>query len=224
LKLKFNGDYCTSFDLLFEIIRYVNNLKRYTLKILQGYDTLTHEEIYEENNKKEKILVGYKDIKIIKYNNTFFSSLNTLNDIRIVLPYDEMVKNQFIEFFNLNENNYSLRSLFLKMNNNINVGELLKNISKFRVLESLVVKDPIKDIKELLNLVENCLKIHTIERLNLFYLGKLSSEEKAIINQYSKNILFVDANNEDIRRHNLIIFETDEKYNLEVDRLWRLEY
>ena len=147
-----------------------------------------------------------------------------MNDIRIVLPYDEMVKNQFIEFFNLNENNYSLRSLFLKMNNNINVGELFKNISKFRVLESLVVKDPIKDIKELLNLVENSLKIHTIERLNLFYLGKLSSEEKAKISQYSKNILFADANNKDIRRHNLIIFETDEKYNLEVDELFCFEY
>lgn len=224
LRLKFNGDCFTSFDLVFEIIRHVNNLKRYTLTILQGYDTLTHEEIYEENNKKEKVLVGYKDINILKYNNTFFSSLGTLNDIRVVLPNDEMVKNKFIEFFNLNENNYSLRSLFLKMNNNINVGELFKNITKFRVLESLVVKDPIKDIKELLNLVEHCLKIHTIERLNLYYLGKLSSEEKTKISQYSKNILFVDANNEDIRKHNLIIFETDEKYDLEVDRLFRLEY
>jgi hypothetical protein len=225
LRLKFNGDCFTSFDLVFEIIRHVNNLKRYTLTILQGYDTLTHEEIYEENNKKEKILVGYKDIKIIKYNNTFLSSLNSLNDIRVILPNnDEMIKNKFIEFFNLNENNYSLRSLFLKMNNNINIGELFKNIAKFRVLQSLVVKDPIKDIKELINLVENILKIHTIERLNLYYLGKLSLEEKTKISQYSQNILFVDANNEDIRRHNLIIFETDEKYNLEVDRLWRLEY
>ena len=84
--------------------------------------------------------------------------------------------------------------------------------------------DPIKDIKELLILVENIMKIHTIERLNLYYLGKLSSEEKAKISQYSQNILFVDANNKDIRMHNLIIFETDEKYSLEVDRLWRLEY
>ena len=217
LRLKFNGDSTTSFDLVFEIIRYVNNLKRYTLTILQGYDTLTHEEIYEENNKKEKILVGYKDMKIIKYNNTFFSSLNSLNDIRVVLPNnDEMVKNKFIEFFNLNENNYSLRNLFLKMNNNINVGELFKNIAKFRVLQSLVVKDPIKDIKELINLVENILKIHSIEILNLYYLGKLSSEEKTKISQYSQNILFVDANNEDIRKDNLIIFEADEKYNLEV--------
>ena len=220
LTLKFNGDCFTSFDLVFEIIRYVNNLKRYTLTILQGYDTLTHEEIYEENNKKEKILVGYKDKKIIKYNNTFFSSLNSLNEIRVVLPNnDEMVKNKFIEFFNLNENNYSLRNLFLKMNNNINVGELFKNIAKFRVLQSLVVKDPIKDIKELINLVENILKIHSIEILNLYYLGKLSSEEKTKISQYSQKILFVDANNEDIRKHNLIIFESDEKYNLEVHSL-----
>lgn len=226
LRLKFNGNSSTSFDLVFEIIRHVNKLKRYTLTILQGYDTLTHEEIYEENNKKEKVLVGYKDImNTIKYNNIFFSSVNTLNDIRVVLPKnDEMVKNKFIDFFNLNENNYSLRSLFLKMNNNINVGELFKNIAKFRVLQSLVVKDPLKDIKELLILVENIMKIHTIERLNLYYLGKLSSEEKTKISQYSKNILFVDANNEDIRKHNLIIFETDEKYSLEVDRLWRLEY
>ena len=225
LRLKFNGDCFTSFDLVFEIIRHVNNLKRYTLTILQGYDTLTHEEIYEENNKMEKVLVGYKDINIIKYNNIFFSSVNTLNDLSLVLPKnDEMVKNKFIEFFNLNENNYSLRNLFLKMNNNINVGELFKNIANFRVLQSLVVKDPIKDIKELLILVENIMKIHTIERLNLYYLGKLSSEEKAKISQYSQNILFVDANNEDIRKHNLIIFETDEKYSLEVDRLWRLEY
>ena len=224
LRLKFNGDCFTSFDLVFEIIRHVNNLKRYTLTILQGYDTLTHEEIYEENNKKEKVLIGYKDINIIKYNNTFFSSLCTLNDIRVVLPNDEMIKNKLIEFFNLNENNYSLRSLFLKMNNNINVGELFKNIAKFRVLQSLVVKDPIKDIKELLNLVENILKIHTIERLNLYYLGKLSLEEKTKISQYSQNILFVDANNEKIRRHNLIIFETDEKYALKVDRLFRFEY
>ena len=225
LRLKFNGDCFTSFDLVFEIIRHVNNLKRYTLTILQGYDTLTHEEIYEENNKMEKVLVGYKDINIIKYNNIFFSSINTLNDMSLVLPKnDEMVKNKFIEFFNLNENNYSLRNLFLKMNNNINVGELFKNIANFRVLQSLVVKDPIKDIKELLILVENIMKIHTIERLNLYYLGKLSSEEKAKISQYSQNILFVDANNEDIRKHNLIIFETDEKYSLEVDRLWRLEY
>ena len=220
LRLKFNGDSTTSFDLVFEIIRHVNNLKRYTLTILQGYDTLTHEEIYEENNKKEKILVGYKDKKIIKYNNSFFSSLNSLNDIRVVLPNnDEMVKNKFIEFFNLNENNYSLRNLFLKMNNNINVGELFKNIAKFRVLQSLVVKDPIKDIKELINLVENILKIHSIEILNLYYLGKLSSEEKTKISQYSQKILFVDANNEDIRKHNLIIFESDEKYNLEVYNL-----
>ena len=226
LRLKFNGNSSTSFDLVFEIIRHVNKLKRYTLTILQGYDTLTHEEIYEENNKKEKVLVGYKDImNTIKYNNIFFSSVNTLNDIRVVLPKnDEMVKNKFIDFFNLNENNYSLRSLFLKMNNNINVAELFKNIDKFRVLQSLVVKDPLKDIKELLILVENIMKIHTIERLNLYYLGKLSSEEKTKISQYSKNILFVDANNEDIRKHNLIIFETDEKYSLEVDRLWRLEY
>ena len=225
LRLKFNGDCFTSFDLVFEIIRHVNNLKRYTLTILQGYDTLTHEEIYEENNKMEKVLVGYKDINIIKYNNIFFSSINTLNDMSLVLPKnDEMVKNKFIEFFNLNENNYSLRNLFLKMNNNINVGELFKNIANFRVLQSLVVKDPIKDIKELLILVENIMKIHTIERLNLYYLGKLSSEEKAKISQYSQNILFVDANNKDIRKHNLIIFETDEKYSLEVDRLWRLEY
>ena len=225
LRLKFNGDSTTSFDLVFEIIRYVNNLKRYTLTILQGYDTLTHEEIYEENNKMEKVLVGYKDINIIKYNNIFFSSVNTLNDLSLVLPKnDEMVKNKFIEFFNLNENNYSLRNLFLKMNNNINVGELFKNIANFRVLQSLVVKDPIKDIKELLILVENIMKIHTIERLNLYYLGKLSSEEKAKISQYSQNILFVDANNEDISRHNLIIFETDEKYDLEVDRLFCFEY
>ena len=224
LTLKFNGDCFTSFDLVFEIIRHVNNLKRYTLTILQGYDTLTHEEIYEENNKKEKVLLGYKDINILKYNNAFFSSRDTLNDIRIVLPNDEMVKNKFIEFFNLNENNYSLRSLFLKMNNNINVGELFKNIAKFRVLQSLVVKDPIKDIKELLNLVENILKIHTIERLNLYYLGKLSSEEKTKISQCSQNILYVDANNRDIRKHNLIIFETDEKYDLKVDSLFHLEY
>ena len=225
LRLKFNGDCFTSFDLIFEIIRHMNNLKRYSLTILQGYDTLTHEEIYEENNKKEKLLVGYKDINIIKYNNTFFSSINTLNDIRVVLPQnDEMTKNKFIEFFKLNENNYSLRSLFLKINNNINVGELFKNISKFRVLQSLVVKDSIKDIKELLILIENIMKIHTIERLNLYYLGKLSSEEKTKISQYSKNILFVDANNEDISKHNLIVFETDEKYDLKVDRLFRLEY
>ena len=224
LTLKFNGDCFTSFDLVFKIIRYVNNLKRYTLTILQGYDTLTHEEIYEENKKKEKVLIGYKDANILNYNNTFFSSLATLNDIRLILPNNEMVKNKFIEFFNINENNYSLRSLFIKLKNNINVGELLKNIAKFRVLQSLVVKDPIRDIKELLILIENILKIHTIERLNLYYLGKLSSEEKAIISQYSKNILFENGKNDNIRMHNLIIFEIDEKYNLEVDRLFRLEY
>jgi len=203
-----------------------DNLKRYTLTILQGYDTLTHEEIYEENNKKEKVLVGYKDINILKYDNVFYSSLGTLNDIRIVLPKsnDEIVKNKFLEFFNLKENNYSLRTLHLKLNNNINIAELLKNIAKFRVLESLVVKDPIKDIKELLNLVENIMKIHTIECLNLYYLGKLTSEEKAKISQYSQNILFADAYKEKKRKDYLIILEIDEKYDLEVHRLYQFTY
>jgi len=227
LTLKFNGDCFTSFDLVFKITRHVDNLKRYTLTILQGYDTLTHEEIYEENNKKEKVLLGYKDIIILKYDNVFYSSLGTLNDLSIVLPKsnDEMLKNKFLEFFNLKENNYSLRTLHLKLNNIINVGELLKNIAKFRVLESLAVKDPVKDAKELLNLVENIMKIHTIKYLNLYYLGKLTSEEKANISQYSQNILFVDVYKERKRKdNNLIILEIDEKYNLEVDRLYQFTY
>ena len=227
LTLKFNGDSSTSFDLVFKITRHVDNLKRYTLTILQGYDTLTHEEIYEENNKKEKALVGYKDLNVLKYDNLFYSSLGTLNDIKIVVPksIDEMAKNKFFEFFNLNENNYSLRTLHLKMNNSINFGELFKNIAKFRVLESLVVKDPIKDIKELLNLVENISKIHTIEYLNLYYLGTLTSEEKAKISQYSQNILFVDVYKEKKPKdNNLIIFEIDEKYHLEIDRFYQFTY
>jgi len=225
LALFFYGNYFTYFELIFDIKRHDDNLKRYTLTIIQWYDGLTHEEIYEENNKKEKVLVGYKDINILKYDNIFFSSLDTLNDLRIVLhkSNDKVLKNKFIDFFNLNKNNYSVRKLFIKMNDNINYGELFKNIAKFRVLQSLTVKDPIKDIKELLNLVENIFKIHAIEKLNLYYLGKLSSEEKSNISQYSPNILYVDGNNKDISNHNLIIFEIDEKYDLEVDKIFSWE-
>ena len=183
LTLRFKGSYDISFDLDFEIIRKINNFKIYTLKILVGYNSLVLEEIYEENIKKEKYLIGYKDINLLKYNSTFFSSLDTLNQISVVIPNDEIVENKFIEFFNVNKNNYSLRSLFIKLNNNINVGDIFKNIDKFRVLKSFVVKDSIKNKNNLLNLVENISKIHTIERLMLFYLAKLSSEEQKNISQ-----------------------------------------
>ena len=112
MELKFNNSN-NSFELEFEIKRYVNNLKRYSFKISKDFFDLFHEEIYEENIKKEKMLIGYKDINILKYNNVFFSSLGTLKDIRVILPNDETVKNKIIEFFNLNKNNYSLQSLFI---------------------------------------------------------------------------------------------------------------
>ena len=137
LTLRFKRSVDISFDLDYEIIRQINNFKKYTLKILVGYDILIHEEIYEENIKKEKYLIGYKDINSLKYKNIYFSSLDTLNHISVVIPNDEIVKNKFIEFFNVNKNNYSLRSLFIKLNNNINVGEIFKNIDKFRVLKVL---------------------------------------------------------------------------------------
>ena len=162
-----------------------------------------------------------------KKKNIFFSSLDTLAHISVVIPNDEIVKNKFIEFFNVNKNNYSLRSLFIKLNNNINVGEIFKNIDKFRVLESFVVKDSIKNINDLFNLVENISKIHTINCLKLFYLGKLSSEEQKNISQYSQNIIFVDINKEKegyCEKGKLKIYEIDEKYESESDSLFILEY
>ena len=49
LTLRFKRSVDISFDLDYEIIRQINNFKKYTLKILVGYDSLVHEEIYEEN-------------------------------------------------------------------------------------------------------------------------------------------------------------------------------
>ena len=113
------------------------------------------------------------------------------------------------------------------MNDNINVGEIFKNIDKFSVLESFVVKDSIKNINDLLNLVENISKIHTINCLKLFYLGKLSSEEQKNISQYSQNIIFIDINKEKegyCEKDKLKIYEIDEKYESESDSLFILEY
>ena len=174
----------------FKMKKFKNGLKKYSFKI-EGADDVTswtscHEK-YEENEKRDKILKCYKnlddlhDIDKIEIDNLNIVKIRT-KDRKENLD----INNKLEKLFHMEKNNYSVQQIGLdtdEINKNF-----FDNISKFKLLKSIIIRDIIKDSKTLIKFIEDISGLHFLEKIGIIYYEKLTKNEKNLIKNKIKDI------------------------------------
>ena len=175
----------------FKMKKFKNGLKKYSFKI-KGADDVTswtssHEK-YEENENKNKILKCYKNLDDLHDIDKI--EIDNLNIVKIRTKdrkenFD--INNKLEKLFHMEKNNYSVQQIGL------NTDEINKNffgnISKFKLLKSIIIRDIIKDSKTLIKFIEDISGLHFLEKIGIIYYGKLTKNEKNLIKNKIKDIV-----------------------------------
>ena len=174
----------------FKMKKFKNGLKKYSFKI-KGADDVTswtssHEK-YEENENKNKILKCYKNLDDLHDIDKI--EIDNLNIVKIRTKdrkenFD--INNKLEKLFHMEKNNYSVQQIGLdtdEINKNF-----FDNISKFKLLKSIIIRDIIKDSKTLIKFIEDISGLHFLEKIGIIYYGKLTKNEKNIIKNKIKDI------------------------------------
>ena len=175
----------------FKMKKFKNGLKKYSFKI-KGADDVTswtssHEK-YEENENKNKILKCYKNLDDLHDIDKI--EIDNLNIVKIRTKdrkenFD--INNKLEKLFHMEKNNYSVQQIGLdtdEINKNF-----FDNISKFKLLKSIIIRDIIKDSKTLIKFIEDISGLHFLEKIGIIYYGKLTKNEKNLIKNKIKDIV-----------------------------------
>ena len=135
------------------------------------------EEHYDENSKKQKILKFYK-------NYSYFNEINIppINNNVNVVKIRKYARNlsavDVNKIFDLKKNNYSVQQICLNFSDQEDkyYHNLIKNITKFKVLNKLYLYDSFPKIK-IMNIIENISKLKLLEHIYIITKTKLSNQE-----------------------------------------------
>lgn len=172
--------------LVFKMQKCKNGLKNFSfvVGVEEGsFGGISLTEKYEENEKNEFDLKKYKNIGF--FNDLKNVSIKNLNSIMIINDKNrdgKKIENEKISnLFSLEENNYSVEEIQLQLNN-MEI-KLIDNISKFRVLQKLILFAPIKQKKILFQFLEEISNLSWLNEFNIIFEGKLSNNEEKLIQE-----------------------------------------
>lgn len=171
---------------VFKMQKCKNGLKTFSFAIGSqkgSFETISLIEKYEENEKNEFVLKKYKNTGFL--NDVQNVSIKNLNSIMIVNDKNREGKKIELQkirsLFNLEENNYSVEEIQLQLN--YMEVKLIDNISKFKVLQKLILFAPIKQKKILFQFLEDISNLGWLNEFNIIFEGKLSDEEEGLIQE-----------------------------------------
>jgi len=152
-----------------------NGLKKYSYSVSHFNEDayisnqICLKEIYEENEKKDKILKFYENGR--DFNSINLININNINVIKIDGNSRKINNENINAIFDIKKNNYSLQEINLSFRNNGFIGEnfyktLIKNISKFKVLKKLSLSDHIT-IEKFKLFLDRISKLKLLEELYL---------------------------------------------------------
>ena len=172
--------------LVFKMQKCKNGLKNFSfvVGVEEGsFGGISLTEKYEENEKNEFVLKKYKNIGF--FNDLKNVSIKNLNSIMIINDKNrdgKKIENEKIRnLFSLEENNYSVEEIQLQLNN-MEI-KLIDNISKFRILQKLILFAPIKQKKILFQFLEEISNLSWLNEFNIIFEGKLSNNEEKLIQE-----------------------------------------
>ena len=151
--------------------------KKYFNIKLDGYKNKSYCKFYKEKYE-EKNLKYFKNYDILNNYNVSMEKLNFLG-----MGYHENCDVEKInKLFELKDNNYSLQEIVLNFQNKkIDIDNLFKNITKFRVIQNIVIFDKIKNKNKFMNFIEDISKLDLLNVIKLCCFDRLSAKEKDII-------------------------------------------
>ena len=172
--------------LVFKMQKCKNGLKNFSfvVGVEEGsFGGISLTEKYEEKEKNEFVLKKYKNIGF--FNDLKNVSIKNLNSIMIINDKNrdgKKIENEKIRnLFSLEENNYSVEEIQLQLNN-MEI-KLIDNISKFRVLQKLILFAPIKQKKILFQFLEEISNLSWLNEFNIIFEGKLSNNDEKLIQE-----------------------------------------
>ena len=162
--------------LSFKMKKEKDGKKYFTIK-LDGYKNKSYCKFYKEKYE-EKNLKYFKNYDILNNYNVSMEKLNFLG-----MKYHENCDVEKInKLFELKDNNYSLQEIVLNFQNKkINIDNLFKNITKFRVIQNIVILDKIRDKTKFMNYIEDISKLELLNVIKLCCFDGLFAKEKDII-------------------------------------------
>ena len=129
-----------------------------------------YKEKYEEKNLKY-----FKNYDEIRNYNISIEKLNFLG----MKCHKNSDPEKIDKLFELKDNNYSIQEIVVNFENKkICIDNLIKNISKFRAIQNLVIFDKIRDKNIFMNFIEDISKLELLDVIEINCYEKLEDKEK----------------------------------------------
>lgn len=161
----------------FKMKKSINNIKHYTFKLVghnEYFYVMFHKEKYD--NDKIKFFKNYGELNCLDV------SIDKLNVLR--LRYNDEIKDKKFyqkkinEIFDIKDDNYSVQEILVNFKSKEGfLDNLIKNISKFKVLQKLIIIDDIKDKKLYFKLIEDISKLVLLKSLSISCKEKLDKKQ-----------------------------------------------
>lgn len=169
---------------VFKMQKCKSGLKSFTFAVNTeegSFGNINLMEKYEENEKNEFVLKKYRNIGFLnEVKNVNINNLNSINIINDKNRDGKKIELQEIRsLFFLEENNYSVEEIGLQLS--MMEVQLIDNISKFKVLQKLILFAPIKQKKVLFTFLEDISNLDWLNEFNILFEGKLSKKEEELI-------------------------------------------
>jgi len=170
----------------FKMQKCKNGLKRFFFAVETdeaSFGEVSLFEEYEENEKNEFVLKKYKNIGF--FNDLKNVNIESLNTIMIGNDKDRHGKKieaqEIRNLFSFEKNNYSVEEIKLQLTS-MDI-KLIENISKFKVLQKLILFAPIKQKKILFQFLEDISNLAWLNEFNIIFQGKLSDKDEKLIQE-----------------------------------------
>ena len=171
---------------VFKMLKCKNGLKSFFFAVrteVASFGGISLFEKYVENEKNELVLKKYKNIGFLnELNNVSMENINTIMITNDKNRDGKKINAEKIRnLFSLEENNYSVQEILLQLN--YMEIKLIDNISKFKVLQKLILFAPIKQKKILFQFLEEISILSWLNEFNIIFEGKLSDKEEKLIQE-----------------------------------------
>ena len=186
-----------------EMNRATNGLKNYYFRrsiYKEENQRFNISEIYKENTFNEKLLTLYFN----RYGPVDCCNkpplTNNANYIVLISKKDISLCNKMVnDIFDIKENNYSIQHIIISLEKKEKCfNNLIKNISKFKVLKNLIIKDYIKNKNNLMDLISKISQKRLLKTVKFNYKGNLGEKTLNFIKQKIPNIYVTKKANSDI--------------------------
>jgi hypothetical protein len=187
----------------YEMNRVTNGLKNYYFRrsmYKEENQRFNISEIYKENTFNEKLLTLYFN----RYGPVDCCNkpplTNNANYIVLISKKDISLCNKMVnDIFDIKENNYSIQHIIISLEKKEKCfNNLIKNISKFKVLKNLIIKDYIKNKNNLMDLISKISQKRLLKTVKFNYKGNLGEKTLNFIKQKIPNIYVTKKANSDI--------------------------